>query len=183
MLPIEEYNIQDLYKLAEAILQLKKLPVEYPMTSFYSTADTVPEVPINFNVPVTYCKTIPLPDGDVLVEAGIPCRELVGVFDLDSRQVYEAVNGCLFIFVDKNDSKFVRKSYFDYPRLELKEYRDISQVFEQSAEAFTKKLPLMPEAKSRKDLNMVISNKIKELQERAYQQGLNSNYALSSLQS
>jgi hypothetical protein len=167
------FYLDDLYKLAEDINKIRDVPAEFTVINFFAYNNHGPEIPVNLNIDILYCRSGINPLTRQRVHAtGVSCRELVDIRDLDNRPIFESQNGVLFTYVDSPSGPFAINPYFTYPRLALPTHKDMSESFRQASEKIVDIMPLQVEQEHEEFSALVLKNKITALQELAYSQGL-----------
>lgn len=169
---IEKMNnssLNSLFQLAENIHKLKEENSEYSLESFYTLYLPSPYIVGSLNLPIKYFRTVIHRDRSVN-ETVIKCKKLEKIFDLDSRQVYQAESGALFVYHYKID-QYSENAYFAIPRLEFAQSKTISEMFARASESLINNhLEGLDEL-----LKLSLTNKITQLQEIAYAQGRGTN--------
>jgi hypothetical protein len=166
-------TLEDLYKLADNILELKKSQVEnsdYNLMLFQTVNGGQPSIVGNLHLPVIVMTIINSRQGqgyNVVINA----RRLEGVVDLEGEQIYEADNGTLFTY--KYIPSSIQYPYdfgmFSIPKLDFEELKDIHSTFLETTEQLLSPFNFDELAK------MALVNRIVDLQKLAYQQGKDSN--------
>lgn len=172
----DSLTIDSLYNLADSINNLKNLPTEYKVKNFLAYG-IVPEMPSNLNIPIHTVRTVSTLEGDIICTS-IPCRLLPNIQDLDGKDIYEASNKVLFVYVGIPTTN--PRPYFDFPRLTFSNAKVFSEVFREASRKLVDNIPLQIKSQEARDIaRLKISNKITELQEKAYSQGIGQNLIIN----
>lgn len=169
-------NLKHLYDLADNIQKLKKnQETEYGPITFGTIFSGVPNIYTGLNLPIILIETFPSYMDSGFTGIGshviVDCRKLDGIYDLDRRQIYEGLNGSLFVYsyTPPTSMSKVDKGIFLPPRIAFEESKQINTIFNKASETLLNQFKI-PDPMT----ILTLSNRITELQINAYIQGKNS---------
>lgn len=172
----DQKSIEKLYELGENILKIREMNPKYRLKAFQTFTGGPPKIYGILNVPIVLHRTfLKKFNGYLYMQtstAFVRCRALDGVVDLDSRQIYEANNGVLFVYIyrEPNPTSMYDAGIFAPPRIELAELRTLDQAFGEASESLLSQVETWDSA-----TQLALRNRITELQKIAYQQGRSYN--------